>query len=208
MLFEALEVGVYGANCYIAGSEETMEAAIIDPGADFNKIDSKLKELGLTPKIIILTHYHGDHIGAVKELTDKYGLKVYIHKDDAEALGDGSMNLTKSMLGKGISIKADVELSDGDEISLGELNFKIIHTPGHTRGGISIKVGNIMMTGDTLFRSSIGRTDFPGGSFEEIINSIKDKIFTYDDDTLIYPGHMSPTSIKAEKKFNPFVKIS
>jgi len=208
MLFEALEVGVYGANCYIAGSEETMEAAIIDPGADFNKIDSKLKELGLTPKIIILTHYHGDHIGAVKELTDKYGLKVYIHKDDAEALGDGSMNLTKSMLGKGISIKADVELSDGDEISLGELNFKIIHTPGHTRGGISIKVGNIMMTGDTLFRSSIGRTDFPGGSFEEIINSIKDKIFTYDDDTLIYPGHMSPTSIKTEKKFNPFVKIS
>ncbi|HOH69674.1 MAG TPA: MBL fold metallo-hydrolase [Sedimentibacter sp.] len=208
MLFEALEVGIYGANCYIAGSEETMEAAIIDPGADFNKIDSKLKELGLTPKIIILTHYHGDHIGAVKELTDKYGLKVYIHKDDAEALGDGSMNLTKSMLGKGISIKADVELSDGDEISLGELNFKIIHTPGHTRGGISIKVGNIMMTGDTLFRSSIGRTDFPGGSFEEIINSIKDKIFTYDDDTLIYPGHMSPTSIKTEKKFNPFVKIS
>lgn len=208
MLFEALEVGIYGANCYIAGSEETMEAAIIDHGADFNKIDSKLKELGLTPKIIILTHYHGDHIGAVKELTDKYGLKVYIHKDDAEALGDGSMNLTKSMLGKGISIKADVELSDGDEISLGELNFKIIHTPGHTRGGISIKVGNIMMTGDTLFRSSIGRTDFPGGSFEEIINSIKDKIFTYDDDTLIYPGHMSPTSIKTEKKFNPFVKIS
>ena len=206
MIIEALEVGIYGANCYIAGSEETKEAAIIDPGAEFDKIDKKLIELGLSPKIIILTHYHGDHIGAVKEFVDKYGLKVYIHKEDAEALSDSSMNFTKSMMGKGISIKADVELSDGDEINLGELKFEIIHTPGHTKGGICIKIRNIMMTGDTLFNSSIGRTDFPGGSFEEIISSIKEKIFAYDDDTVIYPGHMSPTTIKAEKQFNPFVK--
>ncbi|HAS91260.1 MAG TPA: MBL fold metallo-hydrolase [Clostridiales bacterium] len=205
MIFETLEVGIYGANCYIAGSEKTKEAAIIDPGADFNKIDKKLNELGLIPKIIILTHYHGDHIGAVKEFTDKYNLKIYIHKEDAEALNNSNMNLTKTMFGKGVSIKADVELKDGDEIDLGELKFKIIHTPGHTKGGICIKVGNIMMTGDTLFNSSIGRTDLPGGSFEEIITSIKEKIFKYDDDTLIYPGHMSPSTIKREKQFNPFV---
>ncbi len=208
MIFEALEVGIYGANCYIAGSEESGEAAIIDPGADFNKIDSKLNELGLKPKMIILTHYHGDHIGAVKDFVDKYGLKVYIHKEDAEALKDPAMNFTKSMFGKGLSLKADVELLDGDEISLSELKFEIIHTPGHTRGGICIKVGNIMMTGDTLFNSSIGRTDFPGGSYEEIINSIKEKIFKYDDDTVIYPGHMSPTTIGKEKQFNPFVKMA
>ena len=207
MIFETLEVGIYGANCYIAGSEKTKEAAIIDPGADFNKIDKKLNELGLIPKIIILTHYHGDHIGAVKEFTDKYNLKIYIHKEDAEALNNSNMNLTKTMFGKGVSIKADVELKDGDEIDLGELKFKIIHTPGHTKGGICIKVGNIMMTGDTLFNSSIGRTDLPGGSFEEIITSIKEKIFKYDDDTLIYPGHMSPSTIKREKQFNPFVKM-
>ena len=205
MIFETLEVGIYGANCYIAGSEKTKEAAIIDPGADFNKIDKKLNELGLIPKIIILTHYHGDHIGAVKEFTDKYNLKIYIHKEDAEALNNSNMNLTKTMFGKSVSIKADVELKDGDEIDLGELKFKIIHTPGHTKGGICIKVGNIMMTGDTLFNSSIGRTDLPGGSFEEIITSIKEKIFKYDDDTLIYPGHMSPSTIKREKQFNPFV---
>lgn len=205
MIFETLEVGIYGANCYIAGSEKTKEAAIIDPGADFNKIDKKLNELGLIPKIIILTHYHGDHIGAVKEFSDKYNLKTYIHKEDAEALNNSNMNLTKTMFGKGVSIKADVELKDGDEIDLGELKFKIIHTPGHTNGGICIKVGNIMMTGDTLFNSSIGRTDLPGGSFEEIITSIKEKIFKYDDDIVIYPGHMSPSTIKREKQFNPFV---
>ena len=207
MIFETLEVGIYGANCYIAGSEKTKEAAIIDPGADFNKIDKKLNELGLIPKIIILTHYHGDHIGAVKEFSDKYNLKTYIHKEDAEALNNSNMNLTKTMFGKGVSIKADVELKDGDEIDLGELKFKIIHTPGHTKGGICIKVGNIMMTGDTLFNSSIGRTDLPGGSFEEIITSIKEKIFKYDDDTVIYPGHMLPSTIKREKQFNPFVKM-
>ncbi|MDD4089456.1 MAG: MBL fold metallo-hydrolase [Tissierellia bacterium] len=205
MIFEALEVGIYGANCYIAGSEKTKEAAIIDPGADFNKIDKKLNELGLIPKIIILTHYHGDHIGAVKEFTDKYNLKTYIHKEDAESLNNSNMNLTKTMFGKGVSIKADVELKDGDQIDLGELKFQIIHTPGHTKGGICIKVGNIMMTGDTLFNSSIGRTDLPGGSFEEIITSIKEKIFKYDDDTAIYPGHMSPSTIGKEKQFNPFV---
>ncbi len=205
MIFEALEVGIYGANCYIAGSEETHEAAIIDPGAEFNKIDKKINALGLTPKIVILTHCHGDHIGAVEEFIDKYGTKVYIHTEDAEALNNGSMNFSKSMFGKGISIKADVELEDGDVITLGELKFEIIHTPGHTRGGICIKVGNIMMTGDTLFSNSIGRTDFPGGSFEEIIKSIKDKIFKYEDDTVIYPGHMSPSTIKKEKQYNPFV---
>lgn len=205
MIFEALEVGIYGANCYLVGSQDSKEAAIIDPGAEFNKIDNKINELGLKPKMVILTHYHGDHIGAVQEFIDKYGTKVYIHKDDAHALNNSSMNLTKSMFGKDMAIKADQELSDGDEINLGELKFEIIHTPGHTKGGICIKVGNIMMTGDTLFKSSIGRTDFPGGSYEEIIKSIKEKIFKYDDNTLIYPGHMSPSTIKMEKRNNPFV---
>ena len=168
-------------------------------------IEKKINDLGLTPKIVILTHYHGDHIAAVQEFIDKYGTKVYIHKGDAEALNDSSMNFSKTMFGKGVSIKADVELKDGDEITLGELKFEIIHTPGHTKGGICIKVGNIMMTGDTLFSGSIGRTDLPGGSFEEIIKSIKEKIFKYEDDTVIYPGHMSPSTIKKEKQYNPFV---
>lgn len=205
MIFEAMAVGSYLSNCYIVGSETTKEAAIIDPGADFNKIDKEIIEHGLIPKIIILTHAHGDHIGAVHDFVDKYNTKVYIHKDDAQVLKDGNANFSKMLTGKGISIIPDVELNDGDEIKLGELNFEIIHTPGHTRGGICIKVGSIMMTGDTLFNKSIGRTDFPGGSFDEIIDSIKEKIFKYNDDTIIYPGHNSPSTIKSEKIGNPFV---
>lgn len=205
MIFEAMAVGSYYANCYIAGSDSTKEAAIIDPGADFSRIENKVKELGLTPQIIILTHAHGDHIGAVKDFVDKYGTRVYIHKEDAEMLKDSNKNFSKILTGKSMEIIPDVELEDKDEIKLGDLKFEIIHTPGHTRGGICIKVGNLMMTGDTLFNKSIGRTDFPDGSFDEIIKSIKEKIFKYDDDTIIYPGHNSPSTIKSEKIGNPFV---
>lgn len=204
MIFKGLAVGSYYSNCYIVGSEDTKEAAIIDPGGDFNKIDGIAEEMGLTPKMIILTHYHGDHIGAVPDIIKKYGTKVYIHKDDAEYLSDSSINFSKQIVGKSIEIKPDVLLDDGDVLELGELKFEIIHTPGHTKGGICIKVGNIMMTGDTLFNKSIGRTDLPGGSYEEIINSVKEKIFKYDEDIIIYPGHNSPSTIKSEKLGNPF----
>ncbi len=206
MIFEAMTVGSYLSNCYIVGSDETKEAAIIDPGAQFEKIDNKLKELGLIPKIIILTHAHGDHIGAVKNFVEMYGTKVYIHEEDKEMLKDPEKNFSKGITGKSISITPDVELKDGDVIELGGMKLEIIHTPGHTRGGICIKVENIMMTGDTLFNRSIGRTDFPGGSFDDIITSIREKIFKYDDETIVYPGHNSPSTIKSEKMGNPFLR--
>lgn len=204
MIFQGFAVGSYYSNCYIVGSEETREAAIIDPGADFNKIDSIIKELNVTPKMIILTHYHGDHIGAVLDIVEQYNTKVYIHKDDAEVLKDSSINFSKQIIGRSVSINPDVLLNDGDVLELGELKLEIIHTPGHTKGGICIKVGNIMMTGDTLFNKSIGRTDLPGGSYEELINSVKEKIFVFDEDITIYPGHNSPSTIKSEKLSNPF----
>lgn len=140
MIFEAMTVGSYLSNCYIVGSDETKEAAIIDPGAQFEKIDNKLKELGLIAKIIILTHAHGDHIGAVKNFVEIYGTKVYIHEEDKDMLKDPEKNFSKGIIGKSISITPDVELKDGDVIDLGGLKFEIIHTPGHTRGGICIKV--------------------------------------------------------------------
>ncbi|MEL7647120.1 MAG: MBL fold metallo-hydrolase [Sedimentibacter sp.] len=205
MIFEAMTVGSYFSNCYIVASENTKEAAIIDPGADFNKIDEKIIELGLKPKMVILTHAHGDHICAVTDLKEKYDVKVYIHEEDATALADSKINFSKVLFGKDISIEADGKLKDGDVLTLDDLKFEIIHTPGHTKGGICIKVGNIMMTGDTLFNNSIGRTDFPGGSYDEIIDSIQEKIFCHDDDIIIYPGHNSPSTIKSEKLYNPFV---
>lgn len=205
MIFEAMAVGSYMSNCYIVGSDISKEAAIIDPGADFKRIDNKINELELKPKMIILTHAHGDHIGAVAELVEKYNIPVCIHEDDAEALADSNSNFSKVLFRKDLSLKPDKKLRDGDKINIGDLEFEIIHTPGHTPGGICIKVQNIMMTGDTLFNKSIGRTDFPGGSYEQIISSIKDKIFKYDDETILYPGHNSPTTIKSEKQGNPFV---
>lgn len=205
MIFQAMEVGSYLSNCYIVGSNTTKEAAIIDPGGSFNKIENQLNELNLIPKIIILTHGHGDHIAAVNDFVLKYQTLVYVHKDDAEMIMDANLNLSRYVTGKNISITPDVLLNDGDMVSLGDLNFEIIHTPGHTRGGICIKIENIMFTGDTLFNKSIGRTDFEGGSFDEIISSITNKIFSYDENTVIYPGHNSPSTIKSEKIGNPFV---
>ncbi|WP_326909550.1 MBL fold metallo-hydrolase [Sedimentibacter sp. MB31-C6] len=205
MIFEAMAVGSYYANCYIVGSDKTKEAAIIDPGAEFDRIDKKINELGLNPKMIILTHAHGDHIGAVDELVEKYNIPVYVHEEDVQTLNDSKSNFSKVMFGKNLSINPDVKLKDGDKVEMSDLEFDIIHTPGHTKGGICIKVDNIMMTGDTLFNKSIGRTDLPGGSFDEIINSIQEIIFKYDDDIILYPGHNSPTTIKSEKLGNPFV---
>lgn len=205
MIFHKMSVGPFQSNCYIVGSDVTKEVAIVDPGADFKRIDRKISELGVTPKMIILTHAHGDHIGAVEEIVEKYNTKVYIHKDEADTLKDNNSNFTRMLFGRTFNIKPDVLLKDGDIVKLGDLNLEIIHTPGHTKGGICIKVENILLTGDTLFNKSIGRTDFPGGSFEEIIKSIKEKIFKYDDDTIVYPGHESPTTIKSEKLGNPFV---
>ncbi len=205
MIFQAMEVGSYLSNCYIVGSNATKEAAIIDPGGSFDRIERQLNELNLIPKIIILTHGHGDHIAAVNDFVEKYQTLVYVHKDEAEMLMDANLNLSRYVTGKNISITPDVLLNDGDIVNLGDLNFEIIHTPGHTKGGICIKIENIMFTGDTLFNKSIGRTDFEGGSFDEIINSITNKIFSYDENTVIYPGHNSPSTIKSEKIGNPFV---
>lgn len=206
MIFERLEVGSFAVNCYIIASDVTKETAIIDPGSQFDLIDHKITELGLKVKMIILTHCHGDHIGAVNALVEKYHVPVYIHESDAIMLQDSELNYSKSLFRKDITVKPDVLLKDGDVIELGDLKLEIIHTPGHTPGGISIKVGNILLTGDTLFCRSIGRTDFIGGSFDEIIDSIKNKLLKFSDDTLVYPGHNSPTTIGTERNFNPFLR--
>ena len=205
MIFEKITVGSYMSNCYIVGCEETREAAVIDPGADFKKIDMIIEELEVKIKFVLLTHAHGDHIGALEEIIQKYNVPVYIHEDDVDMLQDANKNFSKMMFRKEIKIKPEKLLKDGEIVELGQLEMEIIHTPGHTPGSISIKVENIMLTGDTLFNGSIGRTDFPGGSFEKIINSIKSKIFKYDDEIIVYPGHNSPTTIGKEKKTNPFV---
>lgn len=206
MIFERLEVTSFLMNCYIVGCEKTRACAIIDPGGSFSYIDERIAALRLEPKMILLTHGHADHIGAVQELKDKYNIPVYIHESDAKCIKNPEINHSYNLFRKTISIDYDELLSDGQIIELGELKIKVIHTPGHTPGGVCFKIDDIILTGDTLFNHSIGRTDLEGGSMEEIISSIVNKILIYDDNTKIYPGHNSPTSIGVEKRENMFVR--
>lgn len=206
MIVEKIVVGSYMVNCYLTGDSDTKEIIIIDPGFSANKIIDTIEEKSLIPVGIVLTHGHGDHIGAVEELISKYKVPLYVNKFDDELILGGSSSFTKMMFGKAIVLKADKYLNEGDMLAVGKMEYEVLHTPGHTKGGICLVCENVIFTGDTLFRGSIGRTDFPGGSYEEIINSIKTKLLKYPDETKLYPGHNESSTIEYEKKNNPFLK--
>jgi len=201
MILKTIIAGSMGANCYILGCESSKEAIIIDPGGDYQKIIACLEEQGLEPKIIINTHGHLDHIGA----NDKFNLPIYIHELDAEYLTEPVKNLSALFGPPYTSPAANRLLKDGDKIELGEISLEVIHTPGHSPGGICLKTDDIIFTGDTLFCGGIGRTDFPAASEKEIIKSIKEKIFTLDDRVIIYPGHGPCSTVGRERRENPFL---
>lgn len=205
MIIERIPAGIYAVNCFIIGCEETKNAAVIDPGGDAEDIMKYIDEHGLTLQYILLTHGHGDHIGGIPDIKAKKDVPVFIHEGDASMLRNANINLSKLMSGPDIEIIPDRLLKDGEMIKLGALELHIIHTPGHTPGGICIKVNDILFTGDTLFANSIGRTDFEGGSFEQIIDSIKSKLLVYDDQTKVFPGHGPVSTIGRERIANPFI---
>ena len=178
-------------NCYIVKDEETKETMVIDPGGEPEKIEEMLNTLNANLKYIVLTHCHGDHIGAVPYLKNKFNAKILIHRKDEEGLKNQEISLTYYIGIENIVIEDDARLDDGDLIHLGNMEFKIIHTPGHTAGGICIycEKEKLVFTGDTLFRGSWGRTDLPTGSFEDIINSITKKLMVLPKNTIVYPGH-------------------
>lgn len=185
-----LNVGNVGeTNCYIVQDEKTKETMVIDPGGEVNKIMEMLDALKANVKYILLTHCHGDHIGGVKELKENFGGKILIHIEDEPGLRDPLINLS-SYIGIGeVILEADSRLNDNDLIHIGDLEFKVIHTPGHTKGGISLYLQSekILFSGDTMFRGSWGRTDLPTGSFENIINSITEKLMKLPEDVIVYP---------------------
>lgn len=188
-------------NCYIIFDEKSKETMVIDPAGDVDKIQEMINILGGNLKYIYITHCHGDHIVGVPELKERCGGKILIHRDDAEGLNNADINLTPYIVEKKIELEADSRIDDGDLIHLGDLEFKVIHTPGHTKGGTSLhcEEEKCLFSGDTLFRGTWGRTDTPTGNFEDIIHSIVNKLLILPAETICYPGHGLSTRIKDER---------
>lgn len=208
MFLKRLVVGALETNCYLISCEKTKEAAVIDPGGEeaADLILNLLQKNNFNLKYIINTHGHIDHIIGNNLLKVKTEALLLIHRLDADMLIDGNKNIS-SFMGKEIcSPHADKLLEEGDEISLGTLKLKFIHTPGHTPGGISLVVNNIVFTGDTLFAGGIGRTDLPGGSYQDLQKSIKEKLLVLSDDKIIYPGHGPDSTIGEERRTNLYLK--
>ncbi|MGR6836205.1 MBL fold metallo-hydrolase [Syntrophomonas erecta] len=206
MILKALEISTMGVNCYIVGCEETKEVAVIDPGGNPRGIVRVLEEEGYKAVCIINTHGHIDHIGGNQGVKDATGAKILIHEADAKMLTNSVSNFSFLMGSKVTSPPADQFIKDGDIIKIGNtVELEVIHTPGHSPGGVCLKTGNTIFVGDTLFQMSIGRTDFPGGSYRELINSIKEKLLCYDDEVICYPGHGPATTIGFERENNPFL---
>ena len=177
-------------NCYIVEDEESKETMVIDPGGEPEKIIDMLNTLGIDQlKYIYLTHCHGDHFGGILELKSQKGGKVFIHRDDAEGLYNPSISMTYYIGMGDIELEADSRVDEGDTIHLGKLEFSVIHTPGHTKGGSCLycKEQALLFSGDTLFKGTWGRTDLPTSNFPDIIASITNKLATLPDDTIVYP---------------------
>ena len=201
-----LTVGMVGTNCYVAANQMSKEAGIIDPGDEAKRIDRLIKENGYEPQAILLTHGHFDHVMAVDALSAEYGLKVFAHELERETLEDPEMNVS-GMMGRTMTFHATDYVRDGELLNLAGYTFQVLLTPGHTRGGVCYYLAseNVLFSGDTLFAGSVGRTDFPGGSMGVLVGSIREKLLTLPDETIVYPGHMESTTIGAERTGNMFL---
>ena len=211
MLIEFITVGVFQSNCYLLIDEDSHEALVIDPGEEPDRILAKIEELGVTPVSILLTHAHLDHIMAVRQVKERYGVDVVMHADDQFIYS----NMVDQAARFGWTVEppppVDRFISDGDKIAFRGTDITVIHTPGHSPGGVSFLLDcspYLLFAGDALFAGSIGRTDLPGGDQATLLASIKDRILSLSPETVVYPGHGTHTTIGHESRTNPFLTVA
>ena len=202
---KSMTLGMVATNCYLIINKETKEALLIDPADNALRISNVIEENVCTLKAILLTHGHFDHIMALNELKKRYNVPVYAHEEEEDVLKQSSLNMS-GMIGQIYTTQADIYVKDGEHLKLAGLDIIVLHTPGHTKGGVCyyLPEEKVLMSGDTLFHCSIGRTDFPTGSMPQLVRSVKEQLFVLPDDVQVYPGHDSVTSIGYEKQYNPF----
>ena len=208
MIIKMLTVGLFASNCYIVGSTSTKQGMIIDPGADADTIMRTVRQAELSISMIVITHAHMDHVGAIREVQQKTNAKFAVHEAEKGFVFSTPMRMLTSL---GVSpVKSpprpDRLLKDGDLIDLGDLHFEVLYTAGHSSGGICLLGHGVVFSGDTLFKLGIGRTDFPGMSHERLMKSIREKLMVLPDETVVYPGHGPPTTIGDERRGNPFLQ--
>lgn len=206
MNLKSILVGRGQTNCYFLWDDNN-NTVIVDPGDNSQMLIKSITRNELKPKAIILTHYHYDHILAVEDLKKEYSIPIYIHESGVEGLKNPIINLSEFRPVPSTSITADETLKDGDVVNIGDMKLEIIYTPGHTSCDICIKCGNILISGDTLFQNSVGRSDFQESSYENLKNSVLNKLMTLDDDIKVYPGHYESTTIGMERKYNPKIQM-
>jgi glyoxylase-like metal-dependent hydrolase (beta-lactamase superfamily II) len=207
MKITSLTVGDLAENCWFLVNEETKDALIFDPGDEAEKMEACAVSKGWSIQAILLTHGHADHIGGAEELRQRTGAKIYALAEEESTLLDGKKNLSAYLYHRVITVKADEFLKDGQILSLAGVTLQVLHTPGHTPGGCSYycKEAGCVFVGDTLFRESVGRSDFPGGSMSQLVRSVKEKLFKLPENTRVLTGHGEETSIEYEKRYNPYL---
>jgi glyoxylase-like metal-dependent hydrolase (beta-lactamase superfamily II) len=205
MKYRTVIVGALETNCYLVYCERTRQCAVIDPGAEPERIFLEIAEEDLHPIVLINTHGHLDHIGANKDIKDHFGVPLYIHGGDSPMLGKVQELELSLFLGAKDSPPADHLLKDGEDIKIGDFSLRVLHTPGHSPGSISLLGDGVLFSGDTLFMEGVGRTDLPGGSQKQLERSIREKIMTLPDEIVVLPGHGPHTTIGQEREGNPFL---
>lgn len=203
MKIKILPLGHIKSNCYLISTDKA--AVAVDVGFESDEVTEFFENSAEKQKLILLTHSHFDHIGGALELRDKFGVKIAIGEHDAPALSDTALNLSNKFHARLKPFSADIILKDDQTIGCGDIEFKVIETAGHTRGGVCYLLGDNLFSGDTLFCESVGRTDFLDGDFDKLCESVK-KLYELSDNVTVYPGHGGTTTIGHEKRFNPYIR--